>query len=296
MKWDNKDDANKKKWVVKSKRPAGYQTLDGTAAEFRNFLNTQPDIKTIASELSGLVDLLLVTGNRGWGEYEPGECEHLDTWQFCIPPIRRIQKQLFVKMDLRKWVDQEVKKYKNWEYAWIYVSSTYSFFYQVGFCEEHAALACYLLIFGGLHPQSKPPLHIMGKDIEAGDPNRKIYFSIIGADLLSWDGPVASNHAFVVLVNGDEFAESIKKLKQQFSAKGKGGKEKVFLYMNEHPELWGKNAWVADGWNGYSYLVADIQKTLKTKVVGMGWHSNWNPFRFGYLFPRICDHYGISWD
>lgn len=295
MKWDNTDAANKKKWVVKSKRLAEYQTLKGTAGEFRNFLNTQPDVETIASELSGLVDLLLVTGNRGLGEYEPGEYQLLDTWQKYIPIAWRAGKVSFVEDDLRNWVAKEAKTYKDrFRAPWIYVSSLYTFTYQLGFCEEHAALACHFLIDGGLHPQSKPPLH--GTEENQVDVTREIYFAIVGA--VSWP----SGHAFVVLAKGNEFAESIKNVKKLLDAKGKDGRVKVFDYILERPELWGKNAWVADGWLGYSYTAADIQKIFKKEFIDTGDFkfkvndNDWKPFHMGSLFLRICEHYDIDWD
>jgi|GEM_PF-2376510 len=304
MKWDNTDVSNKIKWTVKKNRPDEYQTLSGTAAEFRKFLNTQPDIKTIALELTGLVDLLLVTGNRGWiGDKEEGEFQLLDTWQKRIPFVWTAGKIKFVEKDLRKWVEKNVKKYSEgfgMPFApWINVLSGYTFTYQVGFCEEHSALACYLLIWGGLHPESTPPfqkLHVMYKNRVLGDP-RDIYFSILGAS--EWS---RGNHGFVVLFKGDEFAESVMKLKEYF--KGKGEKDllrgKVFEYIFQHPELWGKKAWVVDGWLGYSYPAADIQKTF-FKEFGMYnfklfHHPDWNPFHFGDLFLRVCEHYNITWE
>lgn len=310
MIWNNKDTENKKKWVVKEFRPPEYRTLHGTVTKFREFLNSKPDIKTIAEELSGLVDLLLITGNRGYiGEYESGEYQLLDVYQKHIPLYWsigwRTDKELFVK-DIREEMDKRWKEAqkKVQGLPYIYISAEYTFKYQLGFCEEHALLGCFLLIHGGLHPLSKPLLFPYFEE-DRHKETRDIYFSVAGAGIGKVRIPIFySKHAFIVLVKGKEFAESIRTLKSVSPVKSR---EATYEFLLQHPEYWGENSWIADGWLGYSYPSAKLKEIIvkefstlisgvKDVTLGPGDIERHKPFHFGSLFLRVCRDYEISWD
>lgn len=302
--WNNNLE-NKKIWVVKNKRPPGYQTLVGTAEKFREFLDSEPDIDTIAKELSALVDLLLITGNRGvLGGGEAGEFQLLDTWQKYIPLAWRVGKEKFVA-DMREKMDRDWEKakktFQDWPY--VFISAQYTFHYQLGFCEEHALLGLYLLIFGGLHPLSKTLLFPYFEE-DRNKKNRDIYFSIVGAGVGKVKmKPFYSKHAIIALLKGKEFAQSIRALKSYYSS----DKHKVFEFLLQHPEYWGKNSWIADGWLGYSYPSSKIKEIMVKEFtsfisgiedveLGPGDIERHQPFHFGNLFNRICRDYQIYWD
>ncbi len=108
-----------------------------------------------------------------------------------------------------------------------------------GKCEEHAFLGLYLLTVGHM---------IQNKSY--GRLANDIYYT----------GAATSKHGFIILVLGKEFKNAVaasKKLRGKIDPK----------WLMAHKNLWGKNAWVADGWTGKAKkLSADASKLDYTMI------------------------------
>jgi hypothetical protein len=98
-----------------------------------------------------------------------------------------------------------------------------------GKCEEHAFLTIYLLSIGHM---------IQGMPF--GQLKGDIYYT----------GAATEDHAMAILVKGAEFKDA---LKACIAETGRIDSR----WLCEHTELWGANAWIADGWKGEAEKLSD---------------------------------------
>jgi len=271
------------KWAKVSKRPGHYQFLSGTLVKVKEFIQTGPEIWQIAHAISHLVDLLLVTGNRS----EPGyDEEHLEKmWADRVGGFY-FRKRNIVKVYLRDAIEKVTEKYKakGMKAPYIKACGELAFYNQIGFCEEHAVVACYLLAFGAEQ---------LLKEID-------VFFAMVGARSSKRLDGLFSGHAFVVLVKGGEFADEIR------NAREVGTSQKdCYDYLVDKPFWWGESAWVADGWLGKPYKAKSIARVNRVNfaTIFTPWvvpdlsriDSEWVPYHLGNMFLRICKKYSIKW-
>ena len=155
----------------------------------------------------------------------------------------------------------------------------------MGRCEEHARLSLYLLTIGHM-------IHNTG----FGQLKNDIYYC----------GAGKSDHAFGVLVKGQEFANAIREAKKAVPVMVKDGyfNNDYFEWFYNNTSKWGANAWTVDGWTGKAIKLAQSGYKLdkgKTWSVSLRDPHQGEPVKFSKydlsvysMSKRIAEAYRIE--
>ncbi len=236
-----------------------------------NFFDDEPEIKSIATAVSGKVDKTVYAQNR--------PSEHLQS----LSILDSQNMEYWIKIPFfsvknngsyRSLMELQSKTFEKTTTPWaityrmpkILASAMVTTQSRVGKCEEHSMLSLYLLNVG----------HMI-QNMPYGQLKNDIFYT----------GAAIKGHAMSILVKGAEFKKAILRAKRE--TKGKPGSEitRILNWMLLNSKKWGKNAWVVDGWD------TDKVSTLESKKKKLTFHySNTND-----TFKRaITDNKLSKWD